>query len=148
MTIGEVAGRVGIAPSAIRYYEKAGLLKAPHRTNGRRVYSAEVEHQLVVILFSKATGFTLPEIKLLLHGFPEKTTASARWKKLARGKIIEMERILARARAMKEMLESLMGCRCRKLEQCAGGFARHREWWVGDGDSARLEWPKSVRRKK
>ncbi|MGA8295884.1 MAG: MerR family transcriptional regulator [Acidimicrobiales bacterium] len=141
MTIGEVAARAGIAPSAIRYYEKAGLLKAPHRVNGRRVYSAEVEHQLIVILFSKATGFTLPEIKLLLHGFPEKTTASARWKRLARGKIVEMERILARAGAMKEMLESLMGCRCRKLEQCARGFARHREWWMADeGGAGRREF--------
>jgi MerR family redox-sensitive transcriptional activator SoxR len=137
MTIGEVAGEVGIAASAIRYYEKAGLLKAPQRVNGRRVYSAGVVDQLVIILFSKATGFSLPEIKLLMHGFPEKTTASARWKKLARGKITEMERILARAGAMKEMLESLMGCRCRKLEQCAEGFARHREWWSGDESGAK-----------
>jgi len=132
MTIGEVAALAGIAPSAIRYYEKTGLLKAPHRANGRRVYAPEVPHQLVVILFSKAIGFTLPEIKLLIHGFPETTTASARWKKLARSKIAEMDGILGRARAMKEMLESLMSCRCRKLEQCARGFARHPEWWRGD----------------
>src|ERR1700675_967600 len=132
MTIGEVAGLAGIAPSAIRYYEKAGLLRAPHRANGRRVYGPEVPHQLIVILFSKAIGFTLPEIKLLIHGFPETTSASARWKKLARSKIAEMDGILERARAMKEMLGGLMSCRCRKLEQCARGFARHPEWWRGD----------------
>lgn len=132
MTIGEVAALAGIAPSAIRYYEKAGLLKAPQRRNGIRVYAAEVPHQLIVILFSKAIGFTLPEIKLLIHGFPETTTASARWKKLARSKIVEMDGILARAQAMKDMLEGLMGCRCRKLEQCARGFAKHQEWWRGD----------------
>lgn len=126
MTIGDVAARAGIAASAIRYYEKAGLLKAPARTNGRRVYQPEVLHQFVIIRFAKDTGFTLPEIRVLLHGFPENTTASARWKKLARGKIIELESTLAKARAMKEMLESVISCcRCRTLEQCARGFANY-----------------------
>ena len=124
MTIGEVAARAGLATSAIRYYEKTRLLKAPARANGRRVYEPEVLSQLVIIRFAKDTGFTLPEIRLLLHGFPQKTTASARWRKLARGKIIELETILATAQAMKKMLESLMSnCRCRTLEQCAQGLA-------------------------
>lgn len=125
MTIGEVAATAGLAASAIRYYEKAGLLKPPARINGRRVYSSEVLHQLVVIRFAKDNSFTLPEIKLLLRGFPETTPASVRWKKLARGKIAELESTIVRAQAMKEMLESLAShCRCRKLEQCAQGFAR------------------------
>ena len=125
MTIGEVAARANLAPSAIRYYEKAGLLKAPPRSSGRRVFQAGVLHQLVVIRFAKETGFTLPEIRLLLHGFPETTPAAARWKKLARAKIIELETTLAKAQAMKKMLESIMLCRCRTLEQCARGFASH-----------------------
>jgi len=125
MTIGELARQAGIAASAIRYYEKEGLLRAPARANGRRVYASDALHQLVVIRFAKENGFTLPEIKLLLRGFPESTTASARWKKLARGKIAELESTIAKAQAMKEMLESLAThCRCRKLEQCAQGFAK------------------------
>ena len=125
MTIGEVAARANLAPSAIRYYEKVGLLKSPPRSSGRRVYQPAVLHQLVVIRFAKETGFTLPEIRLLLHGFPETTPASARWKKLARAKILELETTLAKAQAMKKMLESVMLCRCRTLEQCARGFASH-----------------------
>ena len=127
MTIGEVAARAGLATSAIRYYEKAGLLKSPPRASGRRVYGPDVLHQLVVIRFAKETGFTLPEIRLLLHGFPETTPASARWKKLARAKILELETALAKAQAMKKMLESVMHCRCRTLAQCARGFADHSE---------------------
>ena len=126
MTIGEVAARAGIAPSAIRFYEKAGLLKPPARVNGRRIYANGAVHQLVVILFAKANGFTIPEIRLLLRGFPESTPASVRWKKLARGKIAELEASIVKARAMKEMLDSIAAhCRCRTLEQCAQGLARH-----------------------
>jgi MerR family redox-sensitive transcriptional activator SoxR len=129
MTIGELAVRAGLATSAIRYYEKAGLLPAAARTNGRRVYPAEALNQLMVIGFAKNTGFTLAEIKLLLRGFPESTPASARWKKLAKGKIAEMKAAIAKAEAMKELLQSIMGCRCRKLDQCAQGFARRPELW-------------------
>jgi len=126
MTIGEVAARAGIAPSAIRFYEKGGLLKPPVRLNGRRIYSEGAVHQLVVILFAKANGFTLPEIRLLSRGFPDSTPASVRWKKMARGKIAELEASIVKAKAMKGMLESLAAhCRCRSFEQCARGLARH-----------------------
>ncbi|MGH9746803.1 MAG: MerR family transcriptional regulator [Candidatus Acidiferrales bacterium] len=129
MRIGEVAAKAGLAPSAIRYYERAGLLRQTQRTNGRRVYSAEILHQLVIIEFAKETGFTLSEIKLLLHGFPERTPASARWKKMARGKIKQLEVALAKTKAMKDMLEAMTSCRCRKLEQCAQGLERNRSRW-------------------
>jgi DNA-binding transcriptional MerR regulator len=85
MTIGELAERAGSAPSAIRSYEKAGVLEVPPRVDGRRVYHEEAVHQLVIICLAKATGLRLREIKLLLRGLPPKTTASARWKKMARG---------------------------------------------------------------
>jgi len=129
MTIGELASRAGLAPSAIRFYEKAGLLKAPPRMHGRRVYAPDAWHQLVMLCFAKSTGFTLPEIKLLLHGFPPKTTASTRWKKMARAKITELDATLARARAMKAVLESMMSCRCRTLEQCAAALDRNQQKW-------------------
>jgi len=129
VTIGEVAAKATIATSAIRYYEKSGLLKQPLRKNGRRVYSDGVLHQLVIIEFAKETGFTLSEIKLLLHGFPENTPASARWKKMAREKIHELDVALAKTKAMRDMLEAMTSCRCRKLEQCAQGLERNRQRW-------------------
>ena len=129
MTIGEVAAKAALATSAIRYYEKTGLLKEPMRKNGRRVFSDGVLHQLVIIEFAKATGFTLSETKLLLHGFPETTPASARWKKMAGKKIRELEVALAKTKAMRDMLEAMTSCRCRKLEQCAEGLERNRQRW-------------------
>ena len=35
MTIGQLAGRVGASASAIRYYERIGLLPAPEREHGQ-----------------------------------------------------------------------------------------------------------------
>jgi MerR family redox-sensitive transcriptional activator SoxR len=129
MIIGEVAAKATIATSAIRYYEMTGLLDQPLRKNGRRVYSKGVLHQLVIIEFAKETGFTLSEIRLLIHGFPETTPASARWKKMAREKIRELDILLVKTKAMRDMLEAMTSCRCRKLEQCAEGLERNRKRW-------------------
>ncbi|HXN25269.1 MAG TPA: MerR family transcriptional regulator [Candidatus Dormibacteraeota bacterium] len=139
MRIAELAARHGLQSSAIRYYEKEGLLGTPLRKNGRRVYSAESAYPLVLICFAKQTGFTLGEIKLLLHGFPATTPAGVRWRRLARKKIKELTAMIARAQAMEKMLGSLMRCRCRTLEQCARGLSKHmRE--PGGGNRSRLKF--------
>jgi MerR family transcriptional regulator, redox-sensitive transcriptional activator SoxR len=135
VTIGEVAAKAALAASAIRYYERTGLLKQPFRKNGRRIYSDEVLHQLVIIEFAKETGFTLSETKLLLHGFPETTPASARWKKMAREKIQELDIALDKTKAMRDMLEAMTSCHCLKLEQCAEGLERNRKRWNWGADA-------------
>lgn len=129
MKIGEIAARAGLAASAIRYYEKAGLLKAPSRASGRRAYQPDVLHDLVIIRFAQETGFTLKEIRLLLHGFPQGTTASVRWRKMAGRKIRELDEAARKTIAMKQTLEKILGCKCRNLEQCARGLAGY----VGSG---------------
>ena len=59
MTIGEVARQVGIATSAIRYYEEIGLLPPPARVNGRRRYDWSAVQRLCVIEYAQQAGFTL-----------------------------------------------------------------------------------------
>ncbi len=129
MTIGEIAVRIGITASAIRYYEKSGLLAAAPRVSGKRAYEKDVLHELAIIRFAKGAGFTLPEIKQLMRGFPENTPASRRWRKMACAKIEELESALGTIRAMKRMLETVMSCQCRTLAQCASDLAQQPERW-------------------
>jgi len=63
MKIGQLAGRSGLNPSAIRYYERLGLLPAPHRTGGQRRYPIEALDRVLLIRFASDMGFTLSEIK-------------------------------------------------------------------------------------
>ena len=121
MTIGEVGRQSGLAPSAIRFYEKAGLLRTPFRKSGRRAYTPDVVHQLALIRFAKDVGFTLPQIRLLLHGFPQNTTASTRWRTLARGKIKELDEVIGKAQAMKTLLESMVSSANAGLWKTARG---------------------------
>ena len=68
MTIGEVARRMGLRMSAVRYYENAGLLPKPLRTGGQRRYDREVLERLAIVRFAKHVGFKVTEVRQLLAG--------------------------------------------------------------------------------
>jgi MerR family redox-sensitive transcriptional activator SoxR len=116
--IGEVAKRAGLKASAIRYYERIGLLPEAERLSGRRHYDSSVLDRLAVIGLAQEAGFTLAETKVLLNGFSGDTAPSARWQKLAQTKLPEVEALIARARGMKRLLEEGLDCECLSLEQC------------------------------
>jgi MerR family transcriptional regulator, redox-sensitive transcriptional activator SoxR len=104
MTIGEVARQVGIATSAIRYYEEIGLLPPPVRVNGRRR--------------AQQAGFTLGEIHELFFGFAVGTHPTERWKALARRKLDELEEQRRRIQAAQDILREGIRCGCLTMEQC------------------------------
>ena len=126
MKIGEVARKAGIRTSAIRFYEKAGVLPPASRQNGQRHFSADVELQLAVIEFARKAGFTIAEIKLLFHGFRKSAPASARWRQLARKKYGEMDLLITRLKNMQILLKKSMRCDCTKLDDCGRILLLHR----------------------
>jgi MerR family transcriptional regulator, redox-sensitive transcriptional activator SoxR len=118
MKIGELAQKVGLRPSAIRYYESVGVLPRASRQSGQRLFDVETERYLRVIEFARKAGFTVAEIKLLFHGFKENAPASHRWKTLARMKIRDMDLLMKRLGTMRRLLKNSMSCRCIKLQDC------------------------------
>jgi DNA-binding transcriptional MerR regulator len=67
-TIGEVARRVGVHSSAVRYYERQGILPAAVRQeNGYRSYNDNSIKLLLFTIRARSLGITLKEIKLLLN---------------------------------------------------------------------------------
>jgi len=118
MKIGELAQKVGLRPSTIRFYESVGVLPRPSRQSGQRRFDVRAELYLRVIEFARKAGFTVAEIKLLFHGFEESVPASERWEKLARMKIRDMDLLMKRLRTMRRLLKASMSCRCIKFEDC------------------------------
>ena len=121
MTIGSLARKAGVRPSAVRYYERMGLLPAPLRRSGRRDYDPDAVAQLAVVQFALSTGFTLRETRQLVRGFSPAVAASARWRALASTKVKEIDRLIARATTMKALLQR-MG---RPVPQREGPRSKH-----------------------
>ena len=126
ITIGEVARRAGLQTSAIRYYEKIGLLPKTQRVGGQRRYETGVLNYLEVINMAKRAGFRMDEIRQLFHGFGKGTPAFRRWQLLAQRKITEMDDLIAGAKKMKRLLEKADRCKCLDLEDCGKVFLEKR----------------------
>ncbi len=62
-TIGEVAKRLDISSSTIRYYDKLNLLPPLEREGGQRVFTQHDIDRLAVIICLKNTGMTIENIK-------------------------------------------------------------------------------------
>lgn len=124
LSIGEVARRAGLRPSALRYYEEVGLIPSQARASGRRQYSEEVFNVLAVIEQAKRVGFTIAETKWLLRGFGPNVEASARWRFMARRKQEELDAVIANARQMKSLLRLALQCDCVTLEDCGRRLRR------------------------
>jgi MerR family redox-sensitive transcriptional activator SoxR len=122
LTIGEVARKAGLQTSAIRYYEKIGLLPKTQRIGGQRRYELGVLNYLEVIDVAKRAGFRMDEIRHLFHGFGRGIPAFHRWQVLAQRKITEMDDLIARARKMKLLLQKADRCKCLDLEDCGKAF--------------------------
>jgi len=118
LTISQVARQAGLRSSAIRYYERVGVLPAAQRISGRRRYDNSGLYRLIVVQRARQTGFSLPEIKQLFYGFRAGTPPSARWQKLKRRKLEELDRMLEHIRSMRRLVEQQGHCGCKALEEC------------------------------
>lgn len=118
LSIGAVARQAGMRASALRYYEQAGLLPAPRRVSGRRRYEAGVFEVLDLIRLAQRAGFTIQEVRTLMHGFRQSTPASERWRRMSERKIAELSERIAEAERMRDLLARLNECDCDTLGEC------------------------------
>jgi MerR family transcriptional regulator, redox-sensitive transcriptional activator SoxR len=110
LPIGEVAKRAGLATSAIRYYERIGLLPEPDRVSGQRRYGSETLDRLRFIEAAQRAGLTLREIAELSRDFGVRD--------LARRKLPEVQEQLTRMREAERWLDAATGCECTSPEEC------------------------------
>jgi MerR family redox-sensitive transcriptional activator SoxR len=119
MSIGQIAQRCGLATSAIRYYEKVGLLPKPTRVSGQRRYGAEAIGRLRLLQVVREAGFTVAETRTLLAGFSATTPPGLRWQTLAERKLEEIDAQMRRLQHMRVLLKSGFECRCLSIDDCA-----------------------------
>src|SRR5712664_812024 len=123
LTISQVARQIRLRSSAIRYYERIGLLPPAQRLSGQRRYDPTVLYRLAIIQRARQLGFTLTEIRHLFFGFRDITRASERWRTLSERKLAELDDLMDGIRVVRGVLKKLMTkCRCDTLDQCGKGI--------------------------
>ena len=118
LTIGRLAQRFGLKTSAIRYYERVGVLPPPARVSGQRRYDQHAIKRLEVLEVAKRAGFSLDEARLLLERSEAGTPAFESLRELAERKLPEVEALIARAQAMRAWLLTASDCSCTSFDAC------------------------------
>ncbi len=106
MDISEVARKSGVAASALRYYERKGLIRSLSSEGARRQFAPAVLDQLALIALGQAAGFSLDEIRVMFTpgGAPEIDRA------MLSAKADELDRMVKRLKAMIEGLRHAAAC--------------------------------------
>ena len=109
MRISEVADRVGVPTSTVRYYERIGLIPEPARTHsGYRAYDAAAEARLLFITRGKRLGLTLDEVRDLMIVW-DGTNCSATQVRMAELIAAKRADIVARIHELEQFVEQLDG---------------------------------------
>jgi MerR family transcriptional regulator, redox-sensitive transcriptional activator SoxR len=119
LTIGQLAQRAGLATSAIRFYERTGVLPEPARVSGQRRYGPDAVRRLEVLEVAKRAGFSLDEAKLLLQSADAGTPAFEAVRELAERKLPAIEALISRAQEMRTWMLTATDCSCTSLDVCA-----------------------------
>ena len=119
LTIGELSARSGVSTSALRFYERHGLIAAGRTSGNQRRYDRGILRRVALIQAGKAAGVPLERIRQALDLLPGGRTATKRdWERLSRAWASELDERIATLQAIRGRLTMCIGCGCLSLRTC------------------------------
>jgi len=116
-TISRLAKAVGVPTTTLRYYERAGLLRPEHRSQGNyRLYTEQSLHRLKFIRAAQAIGFTLHDVKTLLGMESGDARSCAEVQTVIQERLAEVAARLKDLRDVQRVLKSALA-KCQKTQQ-------------------------------
>ncbi|HXZ57422.1 MAG TPA: redox-sensitive transcriptional activator SoxR [Gaiellaceae bacterium] len=119
LSIGDVSARSGVAPSALRFYEREGLIAAARTDGNQRRYDRAVLRRIAFIQAGRAAGIPLAEINAALARLPAGRIPSRRdWERLSNRWRADLEERIATLEALRDRLTTCIGCGCLSIDKC------------------------------
>ncbi|GAA4979108.1 redox-sensitive transcriptional activator SoxR [Actinopolymorpha pittospori] len=119
ITIGELADRSGVPASALRFYERQGLIRSRRTSGNQRRYDRATLRQVAFIRASHHLGIPLTVIGEVLALLPEGVAPSHDfWVKASECWSAELNSRIQRLERMRDRFTECIGCGCLSFEQC------------------------------
>ena len=119
MTIGELSARSGVSASALRFYEREGLIESWRTDGNQRRYEPVTLRRVALIQAGKAAGVPLERIGAALRTLPAGKTPTKRdWERLSRAWRAELDARLLALQSIRDRLTTCIGCGCLSLRTC------------------------------
>ena len=120
LTIVQLSDRSGVATSAIRVYERRGLITSRRTTGNQRRYAQSTLRRVAFIRTAQRIGLSLEEIGAALATLPDgRTPTKADWHRLSRDWRPRLDDQIRRIELLRDRLDSCIGCGCLSLKSCA-----------------------------
>jgi MerR family transcriptional regulator, redox-sensitive transcriptional activator SoxR len=141
LTIGQLAARSGVAPSALRYYERLGLIRAGRTGGNQRRYERAELRRVAFIRIAQQVGVSLEEIRTALDSLPEsRTPTKADWARLSALWQGRLDAQIALLERLRDNLTGCIGCGCLSLRRCK--LYNPHDALAAEGPGARLMLPR------
>jgi MerR family redox-sensitive transcriptional activator SoxR len=119
LTIGELSARSGVSASALRFYERKGLIAAERSHGNQRRYSRITLRRVALVQAGKAAGIPLERIRAALETLPADRPPTKRdWERLSRLWRAELDERIATLEGVRDRLTGCIGCGCLSLRRC------------------------------
>ena len=119
LSVGEVAGRSGVAVSTLHFYEREGLIESWRTDGNQRRYSRDVLRRIAIVRVAQQTGVPLAEIRDALAAVPSKRTSTAEdWQRLSTIWKARLEERIRTLTQLRDELQECIGCGCLSMTNC------------------------------
>ncbi len=119
LTIGQLSARSGVSASALRFYERKGLIAAERTTGNQRRYPAVTLRRVALLQAGRAAGIPLERIRGALDTLPADRAPTKRdWERLSRRWQRELDERIATLEGIRDRLTGCIGCGCLSLRRC------------------------------
>jgi MerR family redox-sensitive transcriptional activator SoxR len=120
LTIGELSARSGVSQSALRFYERQGLISSRRTDGNQRRFPGVSLRRVALVQAGKAAGIPLDRIRAALDELPDGKSPTKRdWERLSRSWRQEIDERIETLRAIRGRLTTCIGCGCLSLKSCA-----------------------------
>lgn len=119
LTIGDMVERSGFPHSALRYYEREGLISSTRTSGGQRRYRRSTLRRLAFIRAARSIGIGLDEVRTALESLPsERTPTKNDWSRLSRAWRARLDEEVEALLALRDGLDGCIGCGCLSMTTC------------------------------
>ena len=120
LTIGELSRRSGVSASALRFYERQGLIESTRTEGNQRRYASVALRRVAFVQAGRAAGVPLADVRAALDSLPRGKAPTKRdWERLSRSWRRELDARIDTLQALRDRLTTCIGCGCLSLRTCA-----------------------------
>ena len=120
LTIGQLSARSGVSQSALRFYERKGLIAADRSNGNQRRYPPVALRRVALVQAGRTAGIPLERIRAALDTLPADRSPTKRdWERLSRRWRAELDERIATLEGIRGRLSGCIGCGCLSMRRCA-----------------------------